>query len=79
MIRLDKVVNILNTNRFNITRRTKYIHPVSNMIIFMLPLLTYVTGKMLGVHYNEREWLFPVVIFILFIFWFFINYKFVKR
>lgn len=79
MIRLDKVVNLLNASRYKITRRNKLISPVSNMVLFLIPLFTYTIGKLMGRQYNEREFLFPLIIVVLFIFWFFLNFKFVKN
>lgn len=79
MIRLDKVVTKLGMNRLKIVKRTIFSNPIGTMTIFLIPLFMYTIGKLLGTEYNEREFLFPLVIGILFVGWFIFNFKFVKK
>lgn len=53
-------------------------NPKGSTIIFLIPTLSYVLGKIGGTNYHN-EWLWPLVISGLFILWFFINFKITKN
>jgi hypothetical protein len=58
-----------------IVRRNSYIHPASTCPLWVIPLITYLVQKLVGLEFNEREYIWWIGISAMFIFWFFLNFK----
>lgn len=63
---------------FKIKRRNEFVNPIFSFQIFLIPLMVYIIGKIGGVKYNT-EFIWWIVLPLLFGFWFFVNFKFVKN
>ena len=51
--------------------------PVTSITLWSIPTLTYIIGKVGGVEYH-REWIWWVVIPVMFLIWVLINWKIKK-
>jgi hypothetical protein len=58
-----------------ITKRHWYSSPGLTVSIWLIPTLSYLIQKVGGVEFNQYEWVWWVVIPILIVIWFFINFK----
>ena len=61
------------------TNRNTFLNPVSTMSLWLIPVLTYTFGKVLGVKYNNHEWFWWIIIPSMLLIWFLINYKIVIK
>ena len=61
-----------------IIRRNSYIHPASTSPLWIIPSITYLVQKLIGLEFNEREHVWLIGIPAVFIFWFIINFKITK-
>ncbi len=62
-----------------ISRKNKYISPMSTTPLWFIPSMTYLIQKVTGVQHNQYEYMWWVVIPIMFVIWFMMNYKIEKR
>ena len=62
-----------------IVRRNSYIHPASTCSVWVIPSITYLIQKLVGLEFNEREYVWWIGIPAVFIFWFIINFKIAKQ
>ncbi len=62
---------------FKINKR-KLSNPKGSSTLFLIPLFTYLQLNFLNVEF-QREYLWPIGICALFIFWFFLNFKILKK
>ncbi len=53
--------------------------PIASFCIWAIPLCTYILQKINGVVHNDSEWLWWVIIPILFIGWFLVSFKITLR
>jgi len=49
-------------------------NPISTMMMFLIPTSTYIILKISG-SITQKEWLWWIIIPIMFTIWFFINFK----
>lgn len=75
---LNVVKNIQHIINMKFKKRSEYISPLISLQIFLLPLLTYLIGKLNGLNY-DKEYIWWIIIPLLFLIWFFINYKIIKN
>lgn len=61
-----------------INRRDKYMSPFATISLWVIPTMVYSLQKMLGVQFNEYEYIWWVGIPIMFVVWFMINFKITK-
>lgn len=64
--------------KFKLKKRT-FASPSTTITLFLIPLMTYLMGKGMGVKYNSLEWIWIPIILGMFIFWFFINFKIERK
>jgi hypothetical protein len=62
---------------FKINKR-KLSNPKGSSTLFLIPLFTYLQLNFLNVEF-KKEYLWPILICSLFIFWFFLNFKISKK
>jgi hypothetical protein len=56
--------------------RTK---PLTSVILWVMPLIVYILGKLAGVNYNEYEYIWYIVVPALFVLWLYANFKIIRR
>ena len=61
-----------------IIRRDSYIHPASTSPLWVIPSISYLLQKLIGLEFNEREYAWWIGIPTVFIFWFLLNFKIIK-
>ena len=59
-------------------KRTRIYAPLLSLHMFTIPVLIYGFGKMMGVEYNQYEFVWWILIPAMAIFWFFFNFKIVR-
>lgn len=59
-------------------KRTRVCNPFLSLNMVIVPVLVYGLGKMVGIEYNQYEFVWWILIPTLSIFWFFFNFKIVK-
>ena len=62
-----------------IPKKRTYANPSATITMFLIPLMTYLMGKGLGVKYNSLEWIWIPIILSMFILWFLINFKIERK
>ena len=58
-----------------INKRKGNITPLSSITLWVIPTLTYLTQKIIGVTFNQYEFVWWILIPSLIVLWFFMNYK----
>ena len=61
-----------------ISRRNEYMSPFSTVSLWAIPTMTYSLQKMLGVHFNQYEFIWWIGIPTMFVVWFMLNFKITK-
>lgn len=61
-----------------IIKRHKYLSPISSIMLWMGPTITYTVAKLAGAHFNQYEYIWGIAIPSLFIVWFTLNFKLSK-
>lgn len=61
-----------------IVRRDSYIHPASTSPLWVIPSISYLLQKVIGLEFNEREYVWWIAIPAVFTFWFLLNFKITK-
>lgn len=61
-----------------IIRKNSYIYPASTSPLWIIPSITYLVQKLVGLEFNEREYIWWIAIPAVFIFWFLLNFKIIK-
>jgi hypothetical protein len=72
-----KVDKILIKN-MKITKRAGYQSPTGTMTIWLIPTISYILQKLCGIQFNQYEFVWWIVIPVLFIVWFILNFKVTK-
>ena len=57
-----------------IVRRDSYIHPASTSLLWVIPSVSYLLQKVIGLEFNEREYVWWIAIPAVFTFWFLLNF-----
>lgn len=61
-----------------VVRRNEHLSITSTANLFVMPTMTYIIQKLAGVQHNEYEFIWWIVIPLLFIAWFMLNFKIKK-
>ena len=72
-----KVDKILIKN-MKITKRVGYQSPTGTMTIWLIPTISYLLQKLGGMQFNQYEYVWWIVIPVLFVVWFILNFKLTK-
>lgn len=62
-----------------VIKKTRFCNPLISLHMFTIPLLVYGVGKINGVAYNQYEFVWWILIPVLFVLWFFFNFKFALK
>lgn len=58
-----------------IVKRKCMPNPISSMVIWVMPTMTYFLGKIGGMFVYHKEWVWWIFLPVMFFGWFFINFK----
>ena len=61
-----------------INKRVGYQSPTGTMTIWLIPTISYLLQKLCGMNFNQYEYVWWIVIPVLFIVWFTLNFKLTK-
>jgi hypothetical protein len=60
-------------------KRTNFASPVQTLTLPLIPAMTYILQKAIGITKPEKEWYWWVAIGIAFLIWFAVNFKITKK